>query len=187
MNGRKGKTLFILVLLVIMSMLVATVSALPTHDGITNRGADLELNPFEADAVSPIHSGGVLDEINGATGQALYIVMFDDPPLASYRGGIDGLEATNPATRGEAKVDVGSPAYDDYLKYLQGKHTAFLEALKSLINRSVEVAFDYYIAFNGMAVHLTPDEAAAAQELPGVAQSTCMGITRTSSWSYGGS
>ena len=46
------------------------------------------------------------------------IIRLNDLPLASYRGGIPGLQATNPYARGERKLDARSAdsiAYRDYL------------------------------------------------------------------------
>jgi len=53
-----------------------------------------------------------------------YIVQLSDPPLASYRGGVPGLAATNPAALGAVKLDPASPASRAYLNYLDQRQTA---------------------------------------------------------------
>ena len=45
-----------------------------------------------------------------ATGTAVYIIQLEDEPVATYRGGVDGLMATSPALNGRRKLDVTAPA-----------------------------------------------------------------------------
>jgi hypothetical protein len=40
----------------------------------------------------------------------LWIVQLDDPSLAGYTGGIDGLAATSPQVTGEDQLTVDAPA-----------------------------------------------------------------------------
>jgi hypothetical protein len=158
MNPRKRTLIYLVVLIAIVSVVVATASAQPQRDHALNTGADS----------SSLKTAAVLGEVEGAGGSAIYIIQFQDPPLASYRGGIDRLEATNPAARGEVKVDVDSAASRAYLAYLESEHSAFLNSLELLTGRSVAVNFDYLYAYNGMAVTLTREEAEDALALPGV-------------------
>jgi hypothetical protein len=46
----------------------------------------------------------------GAASLSGYIVQLSDPPLASYRGGVVGLQATNPAAIGAVKLNSTSSA-----------------------------------------------------------------------------
>lgn len=113
------------------------------------------------------------EEIDGSADTsepAVYIVQLADPPIASYRGGIAGLEPTNPAVRGEVKLDVSSAASRAYLDHLEASHSAFMDVLSAQTGRNVEVKFEYFYAFNGLAVYLTPVEAADAESLPGIQQ-----------------
>jgi len=104
-----------------------------------------------------------------AAGEASrYIVRLADAPLASYRGGIAGLAATNPAARGEVKLDPASAASKAYLQLLATKHAAFENAMTAALGRSVAVRFRYRYAYNGVAVQLAPHEAGAVERLPGV-------------------
>lgn len=98
----------------------------------------------------------------------IYLVRLVDPPLAAYRGGIAGLEATNPRVRGENKLNPLSPASLAYRDYLLAQQAAFIEKLEGLAGRKIEVKFQYYAANNGLALYLSGEEAALAASLPEV-------------------
>src|SRR3990170_7716758 len=68
-----------------------------------------------------------------AAGADRYIVKLTDAPLASYRGGVPGLAATNPAATGKVKLDPTSAASKGYVEFLAGKQAAVLEALTTAI------------------------------------------------------
>ena len=100
---------------------------------------------------------------------AVYLLRLVDPPLASYRGGIRGLEATSPAATGVSKLDVDAPASQAYMDYLAQKQKGILDAMQLRFGRQVEVLHTYSAAYNGMAVHLTGQEAVEVASLPGIA------------------
>src|SRR4051794_37132726 len=97
-----------------------------------------------------------------------YIVQLSDPPLASYRGGVPGLAATNPAALGAVKLDPASPASRAYLNYLDQRQTAMTATLARTLGRPVTVPFTYRYAYDGVAAVLTSDEAKAVANLPNV-------------------
>lgn len=99
----------------------------------------------------------------------MYLLRLSDPPLASYRGEILGLEATNPAATGVTKLDADAPASQAYLAYLARKQNEILDAMQSRFGREVEVLRRYNAAANGFAVRLTGQEALEVASLPGVA------------------
>lgn len=101
-------------------------------------------------------------------GLGRYVVQLSDPPLASYRGGIAGLPATNPGTIGQRKLDPSSPASKAYLAYLAQRQSAFEVSLTKTLARPVSLPFHYRYAFNGVAAVINGDEAAAIASLPGV-------------------
>lgn len=144
------------VLIALVALITATVSA-QAHFGTpsSTRGAD------RGPAI-------VLNEVAGATEPATYTVQLLEPPLASYRGGIAGLAATNPGLQGQVKLDPSSPASLAYLNYLDQQHGLFVAAMESVVGHPVEVRFRYKHAFNGLAVRVTPQEAARIAALPGV-------------------
>ena len=104
----------------------------------------------------------------GAASLSGYIVQLSDPPLASYRGGVVGLQATNPAAIGAVKLNSTSSASKAYLNYLAQKQTAFQTALAQTLGRAVSATISYRYAFNGLYVQLSDDEAAAVTRMAGV-------------------
>jgi len=99
---------------------------------------------------------------------SVYIVRLTAAPLASYRGGLPGLMATNPQTLGETRLDVNSPNSVAYLDHLAGQRQQFVAGVEAALNRSPKITAEYQYAFNGMAVELTSEEAAEVTHLPGV-------------------
>jgi hypothetical protein len=103
---------------------------------------------------------------NGAT-PATYIVQLAAAPLASYRGGVNGLAATSPSATGVRLSTPGgaSVAYRDFLRSEQAEMLARIEAR---LGRSLAVIFTYDTAFHGFAIVLTPKEAAIVAGMGGV-------------------
>jgi subtilisin family serine protease len=104
----------------------------------------------------------------GAASLNGYIVQLSDSPLASYRGGVTGLQATNPAAIGAVRLDPASAASKAYLNYLAQKQASFQSTLATTLGRSVTATISYKYAFNGLFVQLSPDEAAVVASLAGV-------------------
>ncbi|HEX8683613.1 MAG TPA: S8 family serine peptidase [Ardenticatenaceae bacterium] len=99
-----------------------------------------------------------------------YIIQLTDAPLASYRGGIRGLAATQPRARGEVYLDPDSAASVAYLAHLDQQQTQLIAGMSQTLGRQVEVVFRYQYAFNGIAAVMSPAEAARIAALPGVKQ-----------------
>jgi subtilisin family serine protease len=97
-----------------------------------------------------------------------YIIQLADAPLASYRGGIRGLAATQPRARGEVYLNPESAASVAYLAHLDQQQTQLIAGMSQTLGRQVEVVFRYQHAFNGIAAVLSPAEAARIASLPGV-------------------
>jgi minor extracellular serine protease Vpr len=90
-------------------------------------------------------------EVPGVPTQNEYIlVRFQDPPAASYEGGIPGLERTRPE---RGRFDPTSPAAQAYLRHLDEQHAAYRSWLASNAPRA-EVVRELRIVFNGMAIKL---------------------------------
>jgi subtilisin family serine protease len=89
-----------------------------------------------------------------------YIVLMDDPALASYTGGIAGLDATKPAA-GES-VDLTGAAAQEYVDYLVDAQADLLAAV------GADATYTYQVAFNGFAAELDSAEATTLAGLPGV-------------------
>jgi subtilisin family serine protease len=104
----------------------------------------------------------------GAASLGGYIVQLSDPPLAGYRGGVAGLQATNPAALGARKLDPSSAASKAYLSYLTQKQTAFKTTLAQTLGRAVTTTISYKYAFNGVYALLSDGEASTVAKLAGV-------------------
>ncbi len=101
--------------------------------------------------------------------EGIFLIRFDDAPLASYRGGVAGLQATSPVATGDRKLDVNAPESVAYVDYLETAQATFVARMEKTIGHNADVRFTYTNSNNGMAVWLTPDEAARISKLPGVA------------------
>ncbi|MCD4737686.1 MAG: S8 family serine peptidase [Anaerolineae bacterium] len=154
----KARWFNIVVLLTLLAgiMPLAVLAAPSTEDGGIPTGKSKY--QFEAVEATPIK----MDEA------AIYIIQLEAAPAASYRGEIAGLAATNPRVKGEVKLDTQSAASIAYVNYLQDQQAQFINALEESVTRPVEVKYQYQYVLNGMAVWLTPQEAADIAKLPGV-------------------
>lgn len=135
-------------------------------------GKDLQLEPVAPEDILPRRiapqPGEVLYEEKGATGPALYIVQLEGAPLASYRGGVRGLQGTSPAVTGEVKLNVKSAASQAYLNYLAEEQAQFLASLRQTLGRSAAAQRTFRYAYNGLTLTMTPEEAAKVAQMPGV-------------------
>ena len=131
------------------------------------RSATRSLTPLLA--LAALTAGLLLPGGTAAAGDLSgYVVQLDDAPLASYRGGIAGLAATNPGVLGETRLDVDSAASRAYLAHLEAAHDAVEAAIETAIGREIAREHDYRYAYNGFAAELSEAEATVARELPGV-------------------
>ncbi len=89
-----------------------------------------------------------------------YVVLLDDPALASYTGGVAGLAATKPAV-GESVDLTGAAAsrYQDHLSEVQEDLLAAVDA---------DAIYTYQVAFNGFSAELDTAQATKLAGLPGV-------------------
>ncbi|GAB4564344.1 MAG: S8 family serine peptidase [Haliangiales bacterium] len=105
----------------------------------------------------------------GLLGEHNYIVHLADEPLATYRGGVAGLAATNPAAAGiVGKLDAKSPASLAYKSFLDGEQSQMLLDMRALLQRPVSANRRYVNAINAVTVRMSQDEAQKVAMLPGV-------------------
>ncbi len=160
----KGKVFNIFAMVVLLATMIGVVGTQPTMaDPAVKVGRFSERQ----------HGGGLV--VEEATALAVlsqepqvYIVQLADTPVANYRGGIPGLAATHPATRGERKFNANSPASLAYLAYLERRQAEALTAIGNALRRTVDPIYTYQYVYNGFAIEMTPTEAAAVERLPGV-------------------
>ena len=91
----------------------------------------------------------------------IYIIQMVQAPVIAYQGDIAGYKATKP--RKGQKIDPLSSDVIAYASYLDGKHSAALQAAGG--GRKV---YDYHYAFNGFAAELTAAQAASIKNVEGV-------------------
>ncbi|MCP4360705.1 MAG: S8 family serine peptidase [Chloroflexi bacterium] len=173
-------TLFILFLVVALfySTVGATLllTATAPEQNILSRDLQIEKN-LDAAAVdvAPTGSKFAFQRVEGGVVQVpdpntavAYIVMLDGDPLVAYKGGVDGLEATNPSARGEMKIDADSAATAAYLDYLNVERADAIQNMEGALGRSLKLNYEYNITLFGFSTDLTPIEAAQMMQLDGV-------------------
>ena len=104
-----------------------------------------------------------------------WIVVFDEPAAATFRG-FDAdsrrpkLAATSPVATGKAKYDSRSAAARAYVDYLAELRETRLADIGARLGRDIRPQYVYAHATNGVALKLTPAEAALVADVPGVRQ-----------------
>ena len=98
----------------------------------------------------------------------LYLVRFAEEPVTTYMGDIPSLAATSIEVTGEKKLDASSKKSLAYHDYLATKQIGYVRTMEQQLGRPVNVAYQYFYANNGLALHLTADEAAQVAKMAGV-------------------
>ncbi|KAM5553710.1 subtilisin-like protease SBT2.5 [Rosa sericea] len=94
----------------------------------------------------------------------VYIVTIEGEPIISYRGGVDGFEAT--AVESDEKIDTTSESVTSYARHLQNKHDMLLGMLFE--QGTYKKLYSYQHLINGFAVHISPEQAERLMRAPGV-------------------
>ncbi|AKT50439.1 S8 family peptidase [Arsenicicoccus sp. oral taxon 190] len=110
-------------------------------------------------ALGPVAMTSLPAQAAGEGASDLYIVQLAGNPIATYTGGVQGIAATKPAAG--KKVKVASDAGRRYKQHLESTHSAALA--KVGVPASAKTR-DYTTSFNGMAVRLTPSQAAKLEK-----------------------
>jgi subtilisin family serine protease len=90
-----------------------------------------------------------------------YIVQLAEAPVATYTGGVQGLQATKP--RKGQKIDPNSPAVVNYMAHLTTTHDSLLRGVGA-----ANKLYSYGYVFNGFAAELTDDQAQKLAAAKGV-------------------
>jgi len=141
-------------LLICIAAWFSIASAQEVVDGVVNPGPDALLPDSE--------------KVLGVSETGLYIVHLKDAPLARYVGGIPGLRATSPRVTGASRLDVRAPESIAYREYLDGVQRGFTRSVNDILNRSVQVRFQYVNVLNAVALELEHHEALELANLPEV-------------------
>ncbi len=153
----------------VMSVLVLTLAALALMLSIF--GAEVTLAESSHPSMSKVATYAkdkAFADSKHQAGPAVYIVVLQDKPLVAYRGGVQGLVATNPQMRGERKLNMTSANTVAYLNYLAEKRTEALAAIRNVLKRDVVAAYEYKATLHGFAIELMAAEAAMVANMPEV-------------------
>lgn len=93
-----------------------------------------------------------------SNGRYLYIVRFNEPSLARYEGGIEGISPTSARVTGE-RIDVNSDNARAYREFLASRHDDYLAQMGQNARRALTPTHQYLNVLNGVAVRMTPEEA----------------------------
>ncbi|ASM48365.1 hypothetical protein PESP_a0077 [Pseudoalteromonas espejiana DSM 9414] len=98
--------------------------------------------------------------------KARYIIQLEDEPLATYKGGIAGLEATSAAVTGDSKIKLSSAPALKYSSYLKAKQKSVAQVAASVSGGSVSHSFS--TLFNGIVIEGEQGQREALAKLSGV-------------------
>lgn len=148
-NSRSTIALFLFLLLTVMVIL--STASIGFADAETNATAGAN----KADILTDSEPG-------------IYLIRFAEAPLARYRGGEANLAPTNPQARGTNRLDPNDADSRAYRQFLAERRTQYIDNIAQQIGRSLSPLFEYEAGNQGIAVELTPAEAANIANMPGV-------------------
>ncbi|GFP89209.1 subtilisin-like protease [Phtheirospermum japonicum] len=96
----------------------------------------------------------------------IYIVTIEGEPVISYKGGVNGFEATAVDSDSDEKIDVTSDLVVSYAHHLEKRHDMLLDMLFD--QGSYKKLYSYKHLINGFAVHISPEQADILSRAPGV-------------------
>ncbi|GJM40800.1 MAG: hypothetical protein DHS20C20_10820 [Ardenticatenaceae bacterium] len=124
--------------------------------------ADAEIE--QVTAVSAADTTHLLND----TEPGIYLIRFEEAPLARYRGGEGNLAPTNPQARGTNRLDPNDPASRAYRQFLADRRGTYVNNMAQRIGRVVNPVYEYEAGNHGVAVFLSPEEAVEIANMPGV-------------------
>jgi subtilisin family serine protease len=97
-----------------------------------------------------------------------HILVFEEPGLMYYEGGVKDLRATAISATGQRKVDVSAQPSVAYLNYLDELLDERASMVASRLGRSIGAVYRYDTTITGLGVRLTHAEAASLRSMPGL-------------------
>jgi hypothetical protein len=104
-------------------------------------------------------------------GRGTFIVMFEEAPLATYRGGVAGIPAPprdRLAKNGRMRLDPTSATSRAYVAYLQERQAEYAKRMSSMAGRALNARMSMQHAINAMVVDMSREEVDAVRGLAGV-------------------
>jgi hypothetical protein len=151
------------ILLILLNFISITPSVLAAGLDIPS-SSPLLPDPVSSDIVSRKSLSS--DGGEGNHGMSTYIITAIQPPVATYRGGIDGYEPT--ASENKNKLDMNDSATQAYRDYLKSRQTELIGQIEKTLGRSVTVVQTLQTAINAIFVQLSPSEAKMLAKLKGI-------------------
>ena len=145
---------------------IATLATFGIANPIVTSAADLQPDAKQPKAVRSVGSESAPAKARYESN--VYIVELADNAVATYMGGMAGLDATSIRATGEKKLNTNSVSSKKYAQYLRKQQKDFVSRSEIVLGRSLDVRHEYQHAFNGVAVELQPDEAKALRSMDGV-------------------
>ncbi len=100
-----------------------------------------------------------------------FIVVFDEAPLATYRGGVAGIPAPGRdrvAKNGRLRLDTRGPSARAYVDYLRKRQSEMTASMSSMAGRPLRMRTAMQHAMNAVVVDLDRAEAESIRGLAGV-------------------
>ncbi len=100
-----------------------------------------------------------------------FIVVFEEAPLATYRGGVAGIPAPGrdrAAKNGSLRLDTRGPSARAYVDYLRKRQETMTTQMSSMTGRTLRMRSTMQHAMNAVVVDLDRAEAEAIRALSGV-------------------
>ncbi|NVK87998.1 MAG: S8 family serine peptidase, partial [Gammaproteobacteria bacterium] len=105
-----------------------------------------------------------------ANNDGIYIVLLEDAPLATYKGGVGNFKATSPKATGDRKLKVNSPQSKAYLAYLKAEQDQAISRINQTLKSAKNPISRYSVVLNGMAYKLSQKQVAQIKKISGVKQ-----------------
>ncbi|NVJ49751.1 MAG: S8 family serine peptidase [Gammaproteobacteria bacterium] len=105
-----------------------------------------------------------------ANNDGIYIVLLEDAPLATYKGGVGNFKATSPKATGDRKLKVNSPQSKAYLAYLASQQDRVLSQINQTLKARKDAKRRFAATLNGFTLQLSEKEVAKIRKMPGVKQ-----------------
>ncbi len=99
----------------------------------------------------------------------VYIIEFEEKPVAQYKGSIAGYPATSPSESGK-KLDFKQPDIVRYRAYLDQKKSVYLDKIEALLKRKPLVIQSFDVSFFGIVIRMKEEEASKIRNIEGIKQ-----------------
>lgn len=96
-----------------------------------------------------------------------YFVILEGDPVATYRGGIPGLDGTAAELHGDVHLDYENAASLAYRDYLAREREAAIADIRYMAPE-LELGWEYELVLHGFSAEMRPESAARVAAMPGI-------------------